>query len=90
MHKILDKSLERDKKIFNLINNIYPQLLTKSFIYPVKILKEDYLKMIKKRYISTLLNLTNKQILDGIKEIDTNYKKELRFKDQLICLIIKK
>ena len=90
MHKILDKSLERDKKIFNLINNIYPQLLTKSFIYPVKILKEDYLKMIKKRYISTLLNLTNKQILDGIKEIDTNYKKELRFKDQLICFIIKK
>ena len=90
MHKILDKSLERDKKIFNLIKNIYPQLLTKSFIYPVKILKEDYLKMIKKRYISTLLNLTNKQILDGIKEIDTNYKKELRFKDQLICFIIKK
>lgn len=45
--------------------------------------------MIKNRYISTLLNLTEKQIKNGLNEIDNKYKKKLNFKDQLICLIIK-
>ena len=46
--------------------------------------------MIKKRYISTLLNFTKNQIIDGLKEINIKYKKELIFKDNLICMIIKK
>ena len=46
--------------------------------------------MIKKRYISTLLNFNEKQILDGINEINIKYKKELKFKDRLICLILNK
>lgn len=90
MNKTLEKSLKRDKKIFDLINNIYPKLLIKSFTYPVKILKKNYLEMIKKRYISTLLNFTKNQIIDGLKEINIKYKKELIFKDNLICMIIKK
>ena len=46
--------------------------------------------MIKNRYITTLINLTNKQRLDWIKEINTTFKKEVKFKDRLICLIISK
>ena len=45
--------------------------------------------MIKDRYISTLLNFSDKQISDGLIEIRNKYKKELKFKDRLICLIIK-
>ena len=55
-----------------------------------RILRNKYTQMIKNRYISTLLNLTNKQIVDGIKEINTTFKKEVKFKDRLICLIISK
>ena len=90
MYKTLKKSLRRDNKIFELINNTYPKLLIKNFTYPVKILKKDYLEMIKKKYISTLLNLSNNQITDGIKEINIKYKKKLIFNDNLICMIIKK
>ena len=90
MYKTLKKSLRRDNKIFELINNTYPKLLIKDFTYPVKILKKDYLEMIKKKYISTLLNLTNNQITDGLKEINIKYKKKLFFNDNLICMIIKK
>ena len=46
--------------------------------------------MIKNRYISTLLNLSDKQIVDGLIEIKNRYKKELNFRDKLICLIIDK
>ena len=46
--------------------------------------------MIRDRYISTLLNLNNKQIINGLIEIKNNYGNILKFKDRLICFIIKK
>jgi hypothetical protein len=46
--------------------------------------------MIKNRYISTLLNFSDKQIIEGLIEINNKYKKELNFKDKLICLMIDK
>ena len=46
--------------------------------------------MIRNRYISTLLNFTNEQINEGIIEIKNNYGNELKFKDRLICFILKK
>ena len=45
--------------------------------------------MISKRYISTLLNLSENQILHGIDEINLKYKKNIIFYDKLICIIIK-
>ena len=90
MNSKLQKSFKRDKKILELISKIYPKIITKYFVFDVKILKNKYTQMIKNRYISTLLNLTNKQIVDGIKEINTTFKKEVKFKDRLICLIISK
>ena len=46
------------------------------------------LNMIKNRYISTLLTFTNKELLEGLKEINLKYKKNMMFKDKLICLIL--
>jgi ubiquinone/menaquinone biosynthesis C-methylase UbiE len=90
MDKKLKKSLKRDKKIFNLIVKAFKNIIIKSFVFRVKISRKEYVKMIKKRYISTLLNFNEKQILDGINEINLKYKKELKFKDRLICLILNK
>ena len=39
--------------------------------------------------MSTLLDLNYSQILEGINEINLKYKKTLKFKDKLICIIIK-
>ena len=90
MDKKLNKSLKRDKKIFNLIVKAFKNIIVKNFVFRVKILRKEYVKMIKKRYISTLLTFNDKQILDGINEINLKYKKEIRFKDRLICLILNK
>ena len=89
MKKKLQQSLKRDEILFQLIKKYNPNLTIKKFIFYVKISKNKYLQMIKNRYISTLLNFTEKQIKNGLNEIDIKYKKKLNFKDQLICLIIK-
>ena len=89
MKKKLLISLNKDEKLFNLILKNRAKMKVKKFTYEVKILKNKYLQMIKNRYISTLLNLSNNQINNGINEIQKNYKKVLKFKDRLICFIIK-
>ena len=45
--------------------------------------------MISERFISTLLSFNDKQIVTGINEINMKYKKNIIFKDKLICIIIK-
>ena len=84
----LNKSLERDKKILELITKLFPGRIKKKFIYNVKIDKKKYLDMIKNRYISTLISLSKKQIYCGIQEINQKYKNTLKFKDKLICIIL--
>ena len=86
-HK-LNRSLKRDKKIIKIITNLYPQRIMKKFIFNVKIDKKKYLDMIKKRYISTLIPLSKKQLILGTQEIETKYRNLLRFKDKLICIIL--
>ena len=89
MKKKLNKSLKRDQKILRLINDLYPGGLSKTFSFKVKISRKKYVEMIKNRYISTLLNLSNTEILKGINEINRNYRERLNFKDKLICLLLK-
>jgi ubiquinone/menaquinone biosynthesis C-methylase UbiE len=81
-------SLKKDKKISNLIKKIYPDTSKKKFIFKVNIIKKNYLKMIEKRYISTLLPLTKKELLKGMEEIDFKYKNNIKFNDKLTCLIL--
>ena len=88
MSKKLAKSLKRDQNILKFISKVYPKRIIKYFSYKVDISKTKYIDMISKRFISILLNLSNQQILSGIKEIDLKYKKKLKFKDKLVCIII--
>jgi len=90
MKKKLNISLKKDKKLFDLILKDNPKIIIKRFIYQVKISKTKYLQMINNRYISTLLNFTDNEIVDGINEIMIRYKKILKFKDRLICFVIRK
>jgi hypothetical protein len=90
MEKKLRESLKRDKKIFNLINRIEKKIVIKKFNFKVKISKRKYLQMIKNKFISTLLNFSKKQILDGINEINLKYDEYLIFNDRLICLSLNK
>ena len=90
MKKKLLISLSKDEKLFNLILKNRAKMKVKKFTYEVKILKNKYLQMIRNRYISTLLNFTDKQIKNGIIEIKNDYGNTLKFKDRLICFILKK
>ena len=89
MHKQLKKSLNRDKKIIKYISNLYPGKMIKKYSFKVKIKKNKYIKMIKSKYISTLLNFDLNEINQGIEEIKKKYKDKLLFRDKLICLILK-
>ena len=89
MNRKISKSLERDRKILKYIVKLYPKITLRHFTYKVKISKKKYIEMIKQRYISTLLGLTTKQILSGVKEINSKYNNMLKFKDKLVCIIIK-
>ncbi|MDA9678179.1 class I SAM-dependent methyltransferase [Candidatus Pelagibacter sp.] len=88
MKNKLSKSLARDKKILNLIIKSNTQTIKKKFIYKVKITKKKYLNMIQNRYMSILLSLTKKELSKGLKEINLKYRKDIKFKDKLICLIL--
>lgn len=89
MNKKLNISLKKDEKLFNLILKNQNKIIIKKFVFHVQILKTKYLQMIKNRYMSTLLNFSNSQINNGINEIQKNYGKVLKFKDRLICFVIK-
>jgi cyclopropane fatty-acyl-phospholipid synthase-like methyltransferase len=90
MKKKLTISLNKDEKLFDLILKNQSKIIIKRYVYEVRILKTKYLQMIRNRYISTLLSISNKQIQNGIIEIKNDYGKFFKFKDRLICFIIKK
>jgi len=90
MNKKLNISLKKDEKLFNFILKNQNKFAIKKFTFDVKISKKKYLHMIKKRYISTLLNFNDKQLENGLNEIKKDYGKVLKFKDRLITFIIKK
>ena len=84
----LNKSLKRDKKILKIITKLYPNRINKNFIFNVKIKKKKYIKMIQNRYISILIPLSERKIIEGSQEIDLKYKDILRFNDKLTCFIL--
>ena len=88
MKKKLIKSLKRDKKIIKIISDFDLVKIKKKFIYKVKISKQNYLDMVKKRYISTLLAMSEKELSKGIEEINLKYAKNIMFKDKLTCVIL--
>jgi len=90
MRKKLEKSLKRDEVLFKLIKKNLNKISYSNFNFEVKLSKQKYIKMIKNRYISCLLNVTKKDLVDGIGEIKSKYKDEIKFTDTLYCIIYKK
>ena len=87
MNTELIKSLKRDNRILKLVTKLYPYK-KKKFIYKVNIIKKKYLKMVQKRYISTLLTFTKQEIQKGMNEINIKYGNNIKFNDKLICVIL--
>lgn len=90
MKQKLNQSLKRDNLIWKKLLQLNIKKSITKFNFKVNIKKNIYLKMIKQRYISTLLKFSSLQISNGINEINLKYKKNILFNDKLKCLIFTK
>ncbi len=90
MRQKLDNSLKRDEKLFKIIKKKLRRTNESYFNYKVNISKQKYLKMVRSRYISCLLDLKNNEILRGISEIKSKYKNQIKFTDTLKCISYRK
>jgi len=84
------KSLKRDKDLMKLIKKNLKRYKNCKFYFEVNLKKIDYIRMIKNRYISCLLNISESRIKKGIDEIKSNYKNQIKFTDTLNCINYKK
>ena len=90
MRKNLEKSLKRDEVLFKIIKKNLKKISYTHFNFRVNISKKKYIRMIRERYISCLLNMSNKELDLGISEIKLNYKNQIKFTDTLKCISYKK
>ena len=86
MQQKLNRGLKRDVKMISSICKILENKKIDKFKFKVSINKNKYIQMLKKRYISCLVNLNKNQINTGIKEIKKNYKNKINFNDILISI----
>ena len=86
----LNSGLKRDENLLKEIKKNLNRYKISYFDFKVSISKSKYIKMIKKRYISCLLNLSKKEIKKGIEEVKSNFKNQIKFTDTLICINYKK
>ena len=90
MKQKLTQSFKRDNLIWKKLLQLNIKKTITKFNFKVNIKKNIYLKMIKQRFISTLLKFSSLQILNGINEINLKYKKNILFNDKLKCIIFTK
>jgi len=90
MRKKLEKSLKRDEVLFKIIKKNLKEISYTYFNFKVNISKQKYIRMIRERYISCLLNMSNKEINLGISEIKLKYKNQIKFTDTLKCISYRK
>ena len=90
MRQKLNNSLKRDEKLFKIIKKKLRRTNESYFNYKVNISKQKYLKMVRSRYISCLLDVKNNEILKGISEIKSKYKNQIKFTDTLKCISYRK
>ncbi|MDB2311378.1 methyltransferase domain-containing protein [Candidatus Pelagibacter bacterium] len=86
MKQKLTQSFKRDNLIWKKLLQLNIKKSITKFNFKVNIKKNIYLKMIKQRYISTLLKFSSLQISNGINEINLKYKKNILFNDKLKCI----
>ena len=90
MRKNLEKSLKRDEVLFKIIKKNLKKVSYTNFNFKVNISKQKYVRMIRERYISCLLNMSSKEINLGISEIKLKYKNQIKFTDTLKCISYRK
>jgi len=90
MRKNLEKSLKRDEVLFKIIKKNLKEISYTNFKFKVNISKQKYMRMIRERYISCLLNMSNKEVEFGISEIKSKYKNQIKFTDTLKCISYRK
>ena len=86
MKQKLNKGLERDSRMLKSACKLLKNHRIDKFIFDVSITKNKYIKMLRQKYISCLINLTKNQINKGIKEVKDIYPNTIIFKDVLICI----
>ena len=86
MKQKLNSGLKRDFKMLKLVHKILKNSKIDKFKFKVLITRNNYIKMVKKQYISCLVNLSKEQINNGINEIKYIYPKKILFEDILICI----
>jgi cyclopropane fatty-acyl-phospholipid synthase-like methyltransferase len=86
----LIKSLKKDSLILDLIKLKFKKYKINYFVFKVKMSRDSYIQMIKKKFTSCLLNLSPRELKTGIEEIKKIYKKKLMFYDKLVCISYKK
>ena len=90
MKNKLNKSLKKDELLFKIIKKNLKNTKEISFNFKVSITKKKYLRMIKDRYISCLLNISFKDLKFGINELNLKLKNQIYFNDTLKCICFKK
>jgi len=90
MKQKLNQSFKRDILIWKKLLQLNIKKSITKFNFKVSVKKNIYLKMIKQRYISTLLKFSSLQISNGINEINLKYKKNILFNDKLKGIIFTK
>jgi hypothetical protein len=90
MRKNLEKSLKRDEFLFKLVKKNLKYISYSNFNFKVNVSKQKYIRMIRERYISCLLNMSNKEVEFGISEIISKYKNQINFTDALKCISYRK
>ena len=86
MKQKLNSGLERDSRMLKSTCKLLKNHKIDKFKFKVLITKKKYIKMLKQKYISCLVNLTKSQINKGIKEVKDIYPNMIIFKDVLICI----
>ena len=89
MKSNLINSLEKDEVLIKQFKKNLKIVKKSEFKFKVEITRKKYIRMLKNRYISCLLNLSSKEIEKGIVEIKSKYKKNIKFNDVLNCFIYK-
>ena len=83
-------SLRKDQDILKVIKSNLKNYQVENFKFKVDLPRSKYIQMIKGRYISCLLNMTDKELKKGVNEIKSIYKNRIKFTDTLNCINYKK
>ena len=90
MKEKLRESLKKDKILLKIVKKNLKKTTEDKFSFKVKITKLKYISMINSRYISCLLNISDKELKKGISEIQSKYKNQIEFTDTLKCISFRK